>query len=94
MKSIDFRCYTSETGATAETINVAAGSQLGVWANQQVYHPGVVNIYMAKVDDATSAVGSDAAWFKVDEMGLPSSDPDYWATGKSSFHRHASQLVK
>ena len=36
---------------------------------------------MAKVDDATSAVGSDASWFKVDEMGLPSSNPDYWGTG-------------
>ena len=35
---------------------------------------------MAKVDDATSAVGSSASWFKVDEMGLPSSNPDYWAT--------------
>ncbi len=26
----------------------AAGSQLGVWAEQAVYHPGVVNVYMAK----------------------------------------------
>ncbi|EJF60634.1 hypothetical protein DICSQDRAFT_137375 [Dichomitus squalens LYAD-421 SS1] len=43
-------------------------------------HYGPINIYMAKVDDATTAVGSDAAWFKVSEMGLPSSNPDYWAT--------------
>lgn len=35
---------------------------------------------MAKVDDATSAVGSDANWFKVNEMGLPSDNPMYWAT--------------
>ena len=36
-------------------------------------------MYMAKVDDATTAVGSDAGWFKVDEMGLASNNPDYWA---------------
>lgn len=38
-------------------------------------------VYMAKVDDATKAVGSDASWFKVAEVGLPSSNPDYWGTG-------------
>lgn len=38
-------------------------------------------VYMAKVNDATTAVGSSAAWFKVSEIGLPSSDPDYWGTG-------------
>ena len=69
MKSIDFRCYTSETGATAETINVAAGSQLGVWANQQVYHPGVVNVYMAKAPGNVSEWdGSGEVWFKVYEI--------------------------
>lgn len=35
---------------------------------------------MAKVSDALSAVGSEAAWFKISEMGLPSSSPDYWGT--------------
>ena len=35
---------------------------------------------MAKVDDATTAVGSSANWFKVDEMGMPSNNPDFWAT--------------
>ena len=42
---------------------------------------GRVQIYMAKVEDATTAVGSSAAWFKVSEIGLPSSNPDYWGTG-------------
>ena len=46
-------------------------------------HYGPINIYMAQVDDAVTAVGSDANWFKVDEMGLPSNNPDYWATGES-----------
>lgn len=35
---------------------------------------------MAKVDDATSADGSTAGWFKVSEIGLVSSNPDYWGT--------------
>lgn len=41
---------------------------------------------MAKVSDATTAVGSDADWFKVQEIGLPSSSPDYWGTGEYSPH--------
>ncbi|KAI0659802.1 glycoside hydrolase family 61 protein [Cubamyces menziesii] len=43
-------------------------------------HYGPVLVYMAKVEDATSAVGSSAQWFKVAEIGLPSSNPDYWGT--------------
>ncbi|KAH7913109.1 glycoside hydrolase family 61 protein [Hygrophoropsis aurantiaca] len=43
-------------------------------------HYGPITVYMAKVSDATTAVGSSAAWFKVSEMGLPSDNPDYWAT--------------
>ncbi len=35
---------------------------------------------MAKVDDAASAAGYEASWFKVDEMGMPSNNPDFWAT--------------
>ena len=29
-------------------------------------------MYMAKVNDAKTAVGSSAGWFKIDEMGLVS----------------------
>lgn len=43
-------------------------------------HWGPVQVYMAKVSDATTAVGSSANWFKVSEMGLPSNNPEYWAT--------------
>ncbi|EIN08692.1 hypothetical protein PUNSTDRAFT_154784 [Punctularia strigosozonata HHB-11173 SS5] len=43
-------------------------------------HFGPMQVYLAKVDDATTAVGSDANWFKIDEMGMPSDSPDYWAT--------------
>ncbi|EIN08693.1 hypothetical protein PUNSTDRAFT_154785 [Punctularia strigosozonata HHB-11173 SS5] len=43
-------------------------------------HYGPMLVYMAKVDDATTAVGSDAGWFKIAEMGMPSNNPDYWGT--------------
>lgn len=69
--SADFRCYTSETQATAETIDVAAGSQLGYWANQNAYHPGVINVYLAKAPSGTDVKnwdGSGSVWFKVYEI--------------------------
>ncbi|THV04745.1 hypothetical protein K435DRAFT_835269 [Dendrothele bispora CBS 962.96] len=43
-------------------------------------HFGPVTIYMAKVDNSLTAVGSDASWFKVSELGLVSSAPDYWGS--------------
>ncbi|KII84290.1 glycoside hydrolase family 61 protein [Plicaturopsis crispa FD-325 SS-3] len=64
--SPDFRCYDSETDPTAETITVAAGSQLGIMSDGTIYHPGVVNVYMANADgDADSFAGDGPVWFKV-----------------------------
>ncbi|KAF9012117.1 glycoside hydrolase family 61 protein [Hymenopellis radicata] len=37
-------------------------------------------VYMAAVADATSAVGADAGWFKVSEMGLVSNNTDYFGS--------------
>ncbi|EIW74395.1 glycoside hydrolase family 61 protein [Coniophora puteana RWD-64-598 SS2] len=45
-----------------------------------ISHLGPINLYMAKVDDALTASGPDADWFKISEAGLPSDNPDYWAT--------------
>ncbi|KIY73452.1 lytic polysaccharide monooxygenase [Cylindrobasidium torrendii FP15055 ss-10] len=70
---------------------VEAGSQVTVEMHQQMndrsceneaiggQHYGPVIIYLAKVDDAASAEGTDAAWFKVDSAGLVSNSPDYFA---------------
>lgn len=35
---------------------------------------------MAPVPDATTATGYDNGWFKINEMGMPSNNPDFWAT--------------
>ncbi|KAJ3557993.1 hypothetical protein NP233_g11598 [Leucocoprinus birnbaumii] len=67
--SIDLRCYTSQTGATASTVTVAAGSTIGVSANGPMYHDGVINVYMAKAPSNVSTWdGSGAVWFKVFEI--------------------------
>ncbi|THH28200.1 hypothetical protein EUX98_g5979 [Antrodiella citrinella] len=64
--SADFRCYDSQTDPTAETISVAAGSQLGIMSDGTIYHPGVVNVYMAKApSDVDSFAGDGTVWFKV-----------------------------
>lgn len=48
VRSADFRCYTSETQATAATVSVAAGSTLGFQTDGSIYHPSVTNVYLAK----------------------------------------------
>ncbi|KAF9009978.1 glycoside hydrolase family 61 protein [Cyathus striatus] len=64
--SADFRCYTSQTSATAQTATIAAGSTLGINSDGNMYHPGVVNVYMAKApSNVTSWDGSGTVWFKV-----------------------------
>ncbi|KAJ6451708.1 glycoside hydrolase family 61 protein [Mycena vitilis] len=65
--SPDFRCYDSATAGTASTIAVAAGSTLGIACDQTIYHPGVVNVYMAKAPsgNVSSFAGDGAVWFKV-----------------------------
>ncbi len=51
-------------------------------ANQAIggAHYGPMLVYLAKVSDATTAVGSSSSWFKIAEIGMPSSNPDYWGT--------------
>ena len=64
--SPDLRCYDSQTDATATTIQVEAGSQMGIMSDGTIYHPGVVNVYMAKAPNSVSGwAGDGAVWFKV-----------------------------
>ncbi|PAV16697.1 glycoside hydrolase family 61 [Pyrrhoderma noxium] len=67
--SADFRCYDSEEPGTAQTISVAAGSQLGIMSDGTMYHPSVVNVYMAKAPSSVDSwAGDGAVWFKVYEI--------------------------
>ncbi|KAF9463465.1 glycoside hydrolase family 61 protein A [Collybia nuda] len=91
VKSADFRCYTSETRATASTVTVAAGSTLGINSDGTIYHPGSLNVYMAKATngDASTFTGDGAVWFKVHEVGAVTDGgtsinwPSYNAVGTS-----------
>ncbi|KAF8954535.1 glycosyl hydrolase family 61-domain-containing protein [Flammula alnicola] len=86
----DIACNIAGTSAGVCPVN--AGDTVTVEMHQQPNdrtcateaiggaHYGPINIYLAPVSDATTAVGSSASWFKIAEMGLVSDNPDYWAT--------------
>ncbi|CUA68403.1 putative endo-beta-1,4-glucanase D [Rhizoctonia solani] len=83
-------CNNNGDVAAAATLTVAAGAKVAVEMHQQPgdrncateaiggNHDGPTIIYMAKVDNAATAVGSSANWFKVAQTGLVSKD--YWGT--------------
>ncbi|KAF2856826.1 lytic polysaccharide monooxygenase [Plenodomus tracheiphilus IPT5] len=65
--SDQIRCYT--TGNTAPTIqNVAAGSSVGFTASPNIFHPGPLQFYLAKVPTGETAAtweGKGNVWFKI-----------------------------
>jgi hypothetical protein len=67
--SPDIRCYDTAEPGTATTIQVDAGSQMGIMSNDVISHPGVVNVYMAKAPDSVDDWAGDGdVWFKVYEL--------------------------
>ncbi|KAG8792981.1 hypothetical protein FRC12_004256 [Ceratobasidium sp. 428] len=86
----DVACNVNGNNAAAATCTVAAGTKVSVEMHQQPgdrscsseaiggNHDGPTIIYMAKVDDAAGAIGSNVGWFKVAQTGLVSKD--YWGT--------------
>ncbi|TFL01518.1 glycoside hydrolase family 61 protein [Pterulicium gracile] len=71
LNDINLRCYTSETKATASTLDVSANSTIGFGLDRAVFHKGVLNVYMAKVPQGSTAAswdGSGKVWFKVYEI--------------------------
>ncbi|KAJ7101355.1 glycosyl hydrolase family 61-domain-containing protein [Mycena belliarum] len=72
--STDVRCYDSLEPGTASTVSVAAGSTVGftvVGNPSNLYHDGVLNVYMAKAPSDTDVSkwdGSGNVWFKVHEI--------------------------
>ncbi|KAK7046444.1 lytic polysaccharide monooxygenase [Favolaschia claudopus] len=69
--SSDVRCYDSAQSGTASTATVAAGSTVGFTVSgnpANLYHAGVLNVYMAKAPSGTDVSkwdGSGQVWFKV-----------------------------
>ncbi|CAL1712305.1 unnamed protein product [Somion occarium] len=69
--SNDFRCNVGglQSASATQTAIVQAGSTVGLALDQPIYHPGVINVYMAKAPGSASAFdGSGTVWFKVKEI--------------------------
>ncbi|KAK7047436.1 hypothetical protein VNI00_006667 [Paramarasmius palmivorus] len=67
--STDLRCYTSETGAGATTMQIPAGSEVTFLTDENMYHQGVASIYMARAPGSVDGWdGSGQVWFKVHEI--------------------------
>jgi len=71
--SNDIRCNVNGSTAFApDILSIAAGSTVGFTANPDIYHPGPLLVYMAKVPAGKTAAnfdGSGAVWFKIYEEG-------------------------
>ncbi|MCJ1312645.1 hypothetical protein MMC25_006320 [Agyrium rufum] len=70
--SLDIRCNAGASTVQASTINVVAGSSIGFTAGPDIYHPGILQVYMAAVPAGKTAAtfdGSGSVWFKVDYVG-------------------------
>lgn len=63
------RCYELNPGKGADKIvNATAGQTLAFQANPDIYHPGPLSFYMAKVPEGQTAAtfdGEGAVWFKI-----------------------------
>ena len=63
-------CFQSSPSAAAGAASVAAGSSVTYHASPNVYHPGPMHFYMAKVPEGgsfDSFDGSGDVWFKIYE---------------------------
>ncbi|PMD12062.1 lytic polysaccharide monooxygenase [Hyaloscypha hepaticicola] len=71
VSSLDIRCNVNGAVAFAASIlSVAAGSNLTWTASPDIYHPGPLMAYMAKVPTGKTAAnwdGSGTVWFKIYE---------------------------
>jgi hypothetical protein len=67
--STNIRCNVGGNAIFANsTTSVAAGSTVGFTANPDIYHPGPLLVYMAKVPEGKTAAdwdGSGTVWFKI-----------------------------
>jgi len=71
--STDIRCNVKGNSIFAgSTLSMAAGSSVGFTASPNIYHPGPLLFYMAKVPAGKTAAnwdGSGAVWFKTAQFG-------------------------
>ncbi|CAF0965746.1 unnamed protein product [Adineta steineri] len=65
----NFRCYNGAGGNAPNTYSVEAGKQITFHADSDLYHIGVLNVYMAKAPGkAIDFDGAGQVWFKIYEI--------------------------
>lgn len=70
VNSQQIRCFQSSPSGAPEVYSVQAGSTVTYHANPNIYHPGPMQFYLARVpdgQDVKSWTGDGAVWFKVYE---------------------------
>ncbi|KAJ3556049.1 hypothetical protein NM688_g2241 [Phlebia brevispora] len=83
--SDEFRCYELDlvnTASETQTATVSAGSTIGLLtADNTLYHPGYLDVYMSKAEPAANSesAGTGQTWFKVYEL------PPVYSNGELSF---------
>ncbi|KAI4870876.1 glycoside hydrolase family 61 protein [Hypoxylon rubiginosum] len=83
------RCYQRAAGGAPDTTQVQAGGKVSWVAAPNIYHPGALSAYMAKVPSGQTAAafdGSGKVWFKVyQDMPTASGGQYTWpSNGKST----------
>ncbi|KAI1777678.1 glycoside hydrolase family 61 protein [Hypoxylon cercidicola] len=83
------RCYQRAAGGAPETTQVQAGGKVSWVAAPNIYHPGALSAYMAKVPSGKTAAdfdGSGKVWFKIyQDMPTASGGQYTWpSNGKST----------
>jgi hypothetical protein len=90
-------CYQLAPGAQgASVLDVTAGGKLTFGIAPNIYHPGPVNVYMARAPNgATSFDGKGNVWFKVygDAPTVTSSALTWPSDGKSSVEITVPQCI-
>ncbi|KAL2262155.1 hypothetical protein VTK26DRAFT_2317 [Humicola hyalothermophila] len=89
VNSQQIRCFQSSHSPAQATLNVTAGSTVTYYANPNIYHPGPMQFYLARVPDGqdiNSWTGEGAVWFKVyHEQPNFGSQLTWPSNGQSSF---------
>lgn len=86
VQSPDIRCNELSPGTGSQTVDVAAGSTIAFQANPNIYHPGPLAFYIAKVpagQTASTFDGSGNVWVKLwhEQPKLSSSSMTWTSNG-------------
>lgn len=68
VSSDQIRCYTTSSSKAPSIQTVAAGSSVGFTASPNIFHPGPLQFYLAKVPSGQTAAtwdGTGDVWFKI-----------------------------